>query len=255
MESLGLTWIHLDTLGLTWTHLDSLGLTWIHLDSPQLTRSHLNSLDLTRIHENHTKLQRNTILKRQKGKGKGPGRLDFLQFPPHYQTARTHARTKRTKRNDFPVELPPNLRCFASFWVTRKWLCSFGNMASRASRTPHCIVVDIGPTQACYRAAWTSASSGILLLQMASWSTRPKKISKNSIWQAPKTNSSGNGSRGAGKSYRKCGMPCRSVQPLQSKGIAAKDPTTTWTTPNRKCWRDTKRAWPRKRSKTSQYQR
>ena len=44
------------------------------------------------------------------------GHNHFPQFPPHYQTVRTHARTKRneTKRNDFSVGLtPPNLR----FWA------------------------------------------------------------------------------------------------------------------------------------------
>ena len=41
------------------------------------------------------------------------GQLNFLQFPPHYQTARTHA---RPNRNDFPVELPPNLRFVSGAW-------------------------------------------------------------------------------------------------------------------------------------------
>ena len=36
--------------------------------------------------------------------------------------------------------------------------------------------------------------------------------------------------------------------------LRAADPTTTWTTLSRKCWRITRRAGPRKRSKTSQHQ-
>ena len=57
--------------------------------------------------------------------------------------------------------------------------------------------------------------------------TRPKKVSTPSCRRAPWTNRSSNGSRRAGKRYRKRGMPCGSVQPLQSKGMNAKDPTTT----------------------------
>ena len=55
------------------------------------------------------------------------------------------------------------------------------------------------------------ASSGILVLQITSWSTRPKKVSTPSCRRAPWTNRSSNGSRRAGKRYRKRGMPCGSV--------------------------------------------
>ena len=100
--------------------------------------------------------------------------------------------------------------CFASFWVTREWLFSFGNTASRASLTVHWYIVDEWiprcSTWACYRAAWTSASSGIVVLQMTSWSTRPRKVSTPSCRRAPWTNRSGNGSR---------------------RAMTAKDPTTT----------------------------
>ena len=101
--------------------------------------------------------------------------------------------------------------CFASFWVTRKWPFSFGNTASRASLTVHGYIVNEWiseecPTWACYRAAWTSASSGIVVLQMTSWSTRPRKVSTPSCRRAPWTNRSGNGSR---------------------RAMTAKDPTTT----------------------------
>ena len=121
LDSRGFTWIHLDSLGFTWIHLDSLGFTWIHLDSLGLTRTHLdsfgltwtdqNSLELTRSHQDSLEPQKTRTKYPPEPKGKrerGWGQLNFLQFRPHYQTARTHA---RTKRNDFPVGLtPPNLR-------------------------------------------------------------------------------------------------------------------------------------------------
>ena len=92
MNSLGLTWSHLDSLGLTWTHshLDPLGLTsshmgkgkasqgetekgrmghlcslvltWTHLVSLGLTGTHMDSLELTRERER---------ISGPKGKGKG----------------------------------------------------------------------------------------------------------------------------------------------------------------------------------------
>ena len=89
------------SLGFTWTHLDSLGLTSTHQISLELTRSHQDSLE---PHKTRTKYHPENG---KREKGKGVGQLNFLQFPPHYQTARTHA---RPNRNDFPVELPPNLR-------------------------------------------------------------------------------------------------------------------------------------------------
>ena len=61
--------------------------------------------------------------------------------------------------------------CFGGLWVIRKWLCSFGNTASRDSLTCQCHA-----RWACYRAAWTSASCGIFLLQTTSLPTRAKKV-------------------------------------------------------------------------------
>ena len=127
--------------------------------------------------------------------------------------------------------------CFASFWVTRKWLFSFGNTASRASLTWGMLQsgldegmlqsgLDECSTWTCYRGAWTSASSGIFLLQITSWSTRPKKGSLPVCRRAPWTNRSGNGSSSAGKRYRKRGMTCGAVQSLFRKGMIAKGPTT-----------------------------
>ena len=90
LDSLGLTWTHLDSLGLTWTQLDSLGLTWIHLVSLELTKTRLNSPDLS-LEPHKTRTKYHPEPKREKGKG--TGQLNFSQFRPHYQTARTHART------------------------------------------------------------------------------------------------------------------------------------------------------------------
>ena len=96
---------------------------------------------------------------------------------------------------------------------------------------------------------------GMLLSQMISYPTRPKKVSMASGRRAPWTERSGNDSRRAGKRYRKRRRPCGSVQPLRSKGMAAKDHTTTWTKPSRKRWRIMTPAGPRKRSRALQYQR
>ena len=92
------------------------------------------------------------------------------------------------------------MACFGCVWVTRKWLCIFGNTASRDSLTCHSPlapghVLDMGmrSTWACYRAAWTSASGGIFLLQITSIPTRAKKVSTPMCRRAPQTNRIGNG--------------------------------------------------------------
>ena len=89
------------------------------------------------------------------------------------------------------------MACFGCVWVTRKWLCIFGNTASRDSLTCHSslTVLDMGmrSTWACYRAAWTSASGGIFLLQITSIPTRAKKVSTPMCRRAPQTNRIGNG--------------------------------------------------------------
>ena len=90
MISIGFTWTHLDSLGLTWTHLDSLGPTWIHLDPICCTR------------ENGRRRGRKT--KRLcGGKTKRLRPASSAGLIRHCQCA-SHA---RMKRNDFPVDSPP----------------------------------------------------------------------------------------------------------------------------------------------------
>ena len=112
-DSLGFTWIRLDALGLTWSHCDSSGLTWIqlhslgltwtylNLDSLRLTWTHLDSLELTDLTEGNGKSHRAE-------RGKGNGAPDVRDaFAPGIGPARTHA---HTTRNDFPVTGGPCLK-------------------------------------------------------------------------------------------------------------------------------------------------
>ena len=68
---------------------------------------------------------------RQKGKRESTGTTFWTRFSLYNQTARTHARTNETKRNDFPVGLiPPTSRlfvfCFYMFLRCLRLLYNFG---------------------------------------------------------------------------------------------------------------------------------
>ena len=50
LSSLGLTWSHLKSRGLKWTHFDSLTFTWTHLIPLELTWTDVKPLELTQTH-------------------------------------------------------------------------------------------------------------------------------------------------------------------------------------------------------------
>jgi len=56
LDSLELTWTHLNSLELTWTHLNSIELTWTHLNSLELNWTHLNSFEFIWIQLNSLEL-------------------------------------------------------------------------------------------------------------------------------------------------------------------------------------------------------
>ena len=96
--SLGLTWFHFVSLCFTWPHLVSLGSIWFHLGLFGFAPIHLVSLGFTRIHSWPI----------FQGKGKLPaGKREKGKHPTDIHHACTHA---RTRRNDFPVGLTPNLQ-------------------------------------------------------------------------------------------------------------------------------------------------
>ena len=116
MNSLGLTWSHLDSLGLvwshlevpvgsftlsspgfTWTHLASLGLTWTHLASLGLSWIHLDSLGLT-SHVLEVPVEKATTLGEKGGDGNRGGRII-----PEYPSPILHA-----PRDNISVMTVPN---------------------------------------------------------------------------------------------------------------------------------------------------
>ena len=99
-------WYHWKSVEFTGTH-------WISLRLPSASQGKRESLPGSK-----GKRERRTPAEAKREKGK-VGQDVLAAFPPYNQTARTHARTNETKRNDFPVGLtPPNLRCVFEVFVT-----------------------------------------------------------------------------------------------------------------------------------------
>ena len=107
-------WFQLITLGLTRLHTVSTDFTWLHMVSRCLICFLHGCIRLFLVHLTSPELQGKGSHTREKGnhcgaKGKRESRhrTFFDLHPPYIHTARTHARTNETKRNDFPVGLTP----------------------------------------------------------------------------------------------------------------------------------------------------